>query len=138
MRILVVDDDPGVRRVLEEGLESYGLAVDTAGDGGAIAKARETSYDVVLVDMHLADDLDGLSIIKAITEFDRKVRFVVMTGKKRLDIASKLVQSLKGNQVASFLFKPFDLEEIYIAVHRAVGRPAMATRTGVAASAEVG
>ena len=129
MRILVVDDEPGVREILREGLRSYGLEVDTAGDAAAVAHARGTKYDVVIVDMHLADDLDGLSIINSITEFDEDVRFVVMTGKKRLDIAAKLVRSLKGNQVASFLFKPFDLEEIYIAICRAVGVPTTGSQT---------
>ena len=120
MRILVVEDEPGIREFLKEGLESYtGFSVDTVADRSAVEMARSTQYDLVISDMHLAEDLDALEIIREITAFDDYVRFILMTGKKRLDVATKLVQALKGNQVASFLFKPFDLEELYIAVNRA-------------------
>ena len=120
MRILVVEDDPGIREFIEEGLETYpGFSVDTAADATAVDMARESRYDVIVADMHLSDDLDALAIIHAVTAFDDQVRFIVMTGKKRLDVATKLVKALKGNQVASFLFKPFDLEELYIAIERA-------------------
>jgi DNA-binding NtrC family response regulator len=119
MRILVVEDEVGIQEFLKEGLESYtGFQVDTAADRDSVRMARETRYDLVIADMHLADDLDALEIIREITAFDREVRFIVMTGKKRLDVATKLVRAIKGNQVASFLFKPFDLEELYIAVNR--------------------
>lgn len=119
MRILVVEDESGIREFLKEGLESYtGFTVDTIGDRSAVDMARAKAYDLVIADMHLAEDLDALEIIREITAFDDHVRFIVMTGKKRLDVATKLVQALKGNQVASFLFKPFDLEELYIAVNR--------------------
>ena len=121
MRILVVEDDPGIREFIEEGLGSFpGMVVDSAADASAVDMAHKTSYDVIVADMHLSDDLDALSIIRMVTAFDERVRFIVMTGKKRLDVATKLVQALKGNQVASFLFKPFELEELHIAVQRAV------------------
>ena len=120
MRILVVEDDQGVREFLKEGLETYrGFSVDVAEDRRAVEMVRTKTYDVVVADMHLSEKLDALTIIREITAFDRNVRFIVMTGKKRLDIATKLVTAIKGNQVASFLFKPFDLEELHIAVTRA-------------------
>ncbi len=120
MRVLVVEDDPGIREFIEQGLSSYpGISVDTVADAAAVEMAKETQYDVIVADMHLSDELDALAIIHAVTAFDEKVRFIVMTGKKRLDVATKLVKALKGNQVASFLFKPFELEELHIAVERA-------------------
>jgi DNA-binding NtrC family response regulator len=119
VRILVVEDEPGIREFLTEGLASFGgITVDTASDGSSIAMARRTRYDLVLTDMHLADDLDGLTVIRAISAFDSDVRFIVMTGKKRLDVATRFVEAIKGHQVVSFLFKPFDLEELRIAVER--------------------
>jgi len=119
MRILVVEDEPAICEFLKEGLETRpDFEVDTAADRSSVEMARHRAYDLVIADMHLSDDLDGLSIIEEISEFDRNVRFIVMTGNKRLDIAKKLVTAIKGNQVASFLFKPFDLEELIIAVDR--------------------
>ncbi len=121
MRILVVEDDPGIRDFIQEGLGSFtDMEVDSVADATAVDMARQTTYDVIVADMHLSEDLDALSIIREVTAFDERVRFIVMTGKKRLDVATKLVQAIKGNQVASFLFKPFDLEELHIAVQRAV------------------
>jgi DNA-binding NtrC family response regulator len=119
MRILVVEDESGIRELLKEGLESYGdITVDTVADRRAVDMAREQAYDLVIADMHLAEDLDAPTIIEEITAFDSRVRFIVMTGKKRQDVATKLVQAVRGNQVASFLFKPFDLEELYIATEK--------------------
>jgi two-component system KDP operon response regulator KdpE len=119
MRILVVEDEPDIRKLLKEGLETYtGFRVDTAADGSAVEMARRRRYDLIIADMHLSEDLDALTVIRQITEFDERVRFIVMTGKKRLDVATKLVQAVKGNQVSSFLFKPFDLEELCVAVDR--------------------
>ena len=120
MRILVIEDEPGIRTFVKEGLEIYaGHEVDTAADRSAVEMARTGRYDLILADMHLADNLDALEVIEEITGFDEHVRFIVMTGKKRLDVATKLVHALRGNQVASFLFKPFDLEELIIAVDQA-------------------
>jgi two-component system OmpR family response regulator len=119
MRILVVEDEPGIRAFLVEGLTTgIGAEVDASEGGDAVELARR-GYDVILTDMHLSEDLDGLAVIREITGFDRRVRFIVMTGKKRLDVARKLVTAIKGNQVVSFLFKPFELEELLIAVRRA-------------------
>jgi DNA-binding NtrC family response regulator len=121
MRILVVEDDPGIRDFIQDGLTSLpDMEVDTAADHGAVLMARQTSYDVIVADMHLSDDLDALCIIREVTVFDHRVKFIVMTGKKRLDVATKLVHALKGNQVASFLFKPFEIGELHIAVLQAV------------------
>ncbi len=119
MRILVVEDEAAIRELVQEGLqENQDYVVDTVPDGRAVELARQTPYDLVITDMHLSDDLDGLTVIREITRFDTRVRFIVMTGKKRLDVAKKLVEAVKGNQVASFLFKPFELEELHIAVAR--------------------
>jgi DNA-binding NtrC family response regulator len=120
MRILVVEDDPGIREFIEEGLAAYpACTVESTADDTAVELARNGAYDVIVSDMHLSDELDALSIIQRITAFDTKVRFIVMTGKKRLDVAAKLLEAIKGHQVASFLFKPFEIEELFIAIQRA-------------------
>ena len=119
MRILVVEDEEAIRDLIQEGLqENPEYEVDTVPDGRAVGMVQRNRYDLIITDMHLSEDLDALTIIREITVFDRNTRFIVMTGKKRLDVATKLVTAIKGNQVASFLFKPFDLEELHIAVAR--------------------
>jgi DNA-binding NtrC family response regulator len=119
MKILIVEDEASIRFVLQEGLEMFtGFKVDAVGDRTAIARAREDHYDLVITDMHLGPDLDGLAIIREISAFDSETRFIVMSGKKEFDVATKVVRASKGDRVAGFLLKPFDLEELFIAVDR--------------------
>jgi DNA-binding NtrC family response regulator len=132
VRILVIEDEAGVREFIREGLTlALGAEVDAVADRSAIDLVRRNRYDVIVADMHLAEDLDALEIIETIAEFDHDSRFVLMTGKRRLDVATKLVTALKRRQVCSFLFKPFDLEELRIAVLRAAEPlPVWADRNG--------
>ncbi len=132
VRLLVIEDEAGVREFIREGLAlTLDAEVDAVADRAAVELARRRRYDVIVADMHLADDLDALEIVETIAEFDRESRFVLMTGKRRLDVATKLVTALKRRQVCSFLFKPFDLEELRIAVLRATDSlPVWADRNG--------
>ena len=66
-RILVVDDDPGVRDVLSDFLTGHGYAVETAGDGKAMDRAlAEFAPDLVVLDLMLPGE-DGLSICKRLS-----------------------------------------------------------------------
>src|SRR5436305_205078 len=64
MRILLVEDDRKLSRVLRRGLEEEGYAVDVADDGEAAStKAEGTNYDSIILDLMLPK-LDGMSLIK--------------------------------------------------------------------------
>ena len=64
-RVLVIDDDDDVRRLLSTVLGAYGLAVHTAGNGReALVCLREHTYAVVLLDL-LMPELDGFGVIDA-------------------------------------------------------------------------
>ena len=64
MRILLVEDQITLIKALRQGLEEEGFAVDTATDGEeADAKARATSYDVIVLDIQLPK-VDGLTLLK--------------------------------------------------------------------------
>ncbi len=66
-RILVVDDDPGIRDVLSEFLSRHGYVVDTAADArGMDAALREGAPDLVVLDLMLPGE-DGLSICKRLS-----------------------------------------------------------------------
>jgi len=66
-RILVVDDDPGVRDVLSEFLRSHGYAVETAGDGKTMdAALGRFAPDLVVLDLMMPGE-DGLSICKRLS-----------------------------------------------------------------------
>lgn len=65
-RVLVVDDDPGLRKLLEAYLEDSGLAVDTAVDGTAMWHALEKGMpDLIVLDLMLPGE-DGLSLARGL------------------------------------------------------------------------
>jgi two-component system OmpR family response regulator len=64
MRVLVIEDEPGLADALARGLERDGFAVDVAADGVAgLHQARETPYDAIVLDIMLPG-VDGLSILR--------------------------------------------------------------------------
>ena len=78
-RVLVVDDEPDIRELLELTLVKMGLGVDTA---GSVAEARETlketRFDLCLTDMRLPDG-DGLELVRHIAGLSRDVPVAVIT-----------------------------------------------------------
>ena len=59
-KVLVVDDEPSIRRALSMGLSTHGFQVDLASDGvTAVAMGRMNRYDFMLIDLRLPDT-DGL------------------------------------------------------------------------------
>ncbi len=67
-QVLVVDDDPAIRRSLERGLRLAGFAVALAGGGRpALAHVRREPTDVVVLDISMPD-LDGIQVCRALRE----------------------------------------------------------------------
>ncbi|WP_411087350.1 response regulator transcription factor [Streptomyces sp. 061-3] len=67
-QVLVVDDDPAIRRSLERGLRLAGFAVTLAGGGRpALAHVRREPTDVVVLDISMPD-LDGIQVCRALRE----------------------------------------------------------------------
>lgn len=65
-RILVVDDDPDVRRVLGDALQMFNYTVDTAGDGAVgWAALCARSYDLIITD-HMMPNLTGLDLLRLV------------------------------------------------------------------------
>ena len=67
-RVLLVEDDPSTARVLRRILShDLGAIVDVTDlEGEAIVRARDTRYDLLVVDLHLASGGDGLSVIREV------------------------------------------------------------------------
>jgi CheY-like chemotaxis protein len=107
-RILVVDDDPGVRELLSSVLVEYGLTVDEAEDGEvAIALLREHRYSVVLLDL-LMPKVDGFAVLEALERETEDLPVVlVITGAERATIAQ-----LDSQRIHGIVRKPFDVQEL--------------------------
>ena len=107
-RILVVDDDELIRRLLLETLgEQY--EVQTAGDGQtALRLARECHFDLILCDIRMAG-LNGFEVLHALKqELNSRAEIVMMTGYGGLDA---VMRATHGG-AADFIAKPFDLDRV--------------------------
>jgi DNA-binding NtrC family response regulator len=112
--ILVVDDEPSVRFMLEEALGDRGHRVIAVADAEA-ALARLDDADVVLTDLAMPGT-DGLGLIAAIRERDTTLPVVLLTAHGSERVA---VQAMRAGAY-DYLAKPFDLEELAIVLERAV------------------
>jgi DNA-binding NtrC family response regulator len=116
LRVLVVDDDPGVRYTLREILESEGLEVDEAADGEeALRRLDAGGHSLVVTDLRMPR-LDGMALLKAINARSPAPRVVLVTahGSER-----QAVEAMKAGAFDYFR-KPFEPEELLAVVRRAV------------------
>lgn len=120
MRVLVVEDDPGLAAVLVRGLEEAAFAVDSAVDGGtALWLGTENEYDVVVLDLGLPD-LDGLSVLSRLRAAGRWAPVLVLTAR---DTVTDRVTGLDGG-ADDYLLKPFAFPELLARVRALVRRGA--------------
>ena len=115
-RVLVVDDDPGVRYTLREILVSEGLAVDEAADGAeALAKLEAHPAALVVTDLRMPG-MDGMELLRRLVARAPAPRVVVITahGSER-----QAVEAMKAGAYDYFR-KPFDNEELLAVVRRAL------------------
>ncbi|HEX2685543.1 MAG TPA: EAL domain-containing protein [Kofleriaceae bacterium] len=135
-RVLVVDDDPTLRRVCARVLGSEGWEVVVV-DGGkaaiACVHAQTTPFDCVVSDIHMPE-IDGFALIAAIRCHDDDLPVLLMTGDPSLDGAVRAIDS----GAVSYLSKPFDHETLAAGVARAARRHGVARMRRRASSATDG
>lgn len=106
-RILVVDDEKLIVKGIRFSLEQDGFQVDCAYDGEeAIAKARETEYDMVLLDVMLPKH-DGIEVCQAIREFSEMP--IIMLTAKGGDMDKILGLEYGADD---YITKPFNILEV--------------------------
>jgi len=111
-RIIVIDDDDGIRTVIAAALKSEGYFVDTASNGKqAIDKSQANLYNLALVDVRLPD-MEGTKLLAAMKETTPEMRKIILTGHPGLDSAIEAVN--KGAH--AYLVKPVDMDELLRAV----------------------
>ena len=103
--VLVVDDQPGIRRLLSEVLTDNGYSVATATNGyDGIKKAEELSPGVILIDMKMPG-MDGIEALRELKTLGMSNRAIVMTAYGELD----LVNEAKNIGAYAYITKPFDI-----------------------------
>jgi two-component system response regulator HydG len=121
-RILVIDDDQGVRESMERMLRGAGYTVQTAGSGEeGLTLARGNAFDVILSDMRMPD-ISGIDVLQKLREQRVDSAFIVMTGFGTVDSA---VEAMKLGAV-DFVQKPFFRDELLMRVRSAADRRQLA------------
>jgi DNA-binding NtrC family response regulator len=126
-KVLIVDDEPGMRRILNVNLRRDSHVVAEAGGATeALALIKRQDFDVVLTDQKMPDG-SGLDIISAAQEDDPTTSVIVLTAVGTLELA---VESMRRGAF-DFLSKPFDADIVRAAVHRAYERTALLRENAV-------
>ena len=120
MRLLVVEDDPDLRRQLVAALEDAGYAVDAAKDGEEGHFLGDTEpYDAVVLDLGLPI-IDGVSVLEKWRRADRKMPVLILTARDRW--SDKVAGFDAGAD--DYVAKPFHMEEVLARIRALLRRAA--------------
>jgi len=117
-RLLVVDDEPGIREVLQEVLSSLGYIVDTATNGkDAVRQIQSQRFDLILSDLCMPE-MDGPALHRHVLSTDAKLakRMIFVTG----DTVSPTSREFLESAGARWLTKPFNIRNIEDTVRNAL------------------
>jgi len=107
-RILVIDDDENVRKILSAVLVREGYSVDTAKNGEeAIEKSKRNFYNMALIDIRLPD-MEGTKLLTTMKETVPKMVKLIMTGYPTLDNAVESV----NRSADGYLIKPINIDRL--------------------------
>ena len=120
MRLLVAEDDPGLRSVLERGLRESGYVVDAVPDGEeALAFLRTYDYEVAVLDWRMPK-VTGLEVVRELRRRGATVPVLMLTAR---DTPADRVTGLDEG-ADDYLVKPFDLGELLARIRALQRRPA--------------
>lgn len=117
VRILIVDDELGAREALELILEDDYELESVATGLEALARIKEGSFDLVLLDMNMPE-LDGIETLKLIKAYDESIDTIMISAS---DSAKKATAAMKCGAY-DYITKPYEAEEILTVVERALER----------------
>ena len=107
-RVLVVDDDPPLRRMLERTLVAEGFEVTVAGDGGAaLVQAERSAPDVIVLDVTMPG-LDGIAVCRRLRSKGLPTPILMLTAR---DAVPDRVAGLEAG-ADDYLVKPFAVQEL--------------------------
>jgi heavy metal response regulator len=123
MRILVVEDEPGVAHFIRQGLTEAGHAVDVARDGQeGLDYALAAEYDVMVLDIMLPR-MNGLDLLREIRRRGIKTPVLLLTARDAID------DRVKGLDAGAddYLVKPFAFPELLARIRALLRRPPLQT-----------
>jgi DNA-binding response OmpR family regulator len=122
VRVLVAEDDPGLRSVLERGLREQGYVVDAVADGpDALSYLRSYSYEVAVLDWRMPK-LSGIDVLEAMWARGDRTPVLMLTAR---DATEDRVEGLNRG-ADDYLVKPFSFAELTARLTALQRRPALA------------
>jgi two-component system OmpR family response regulator len=106
VRILFVDDEPGIRLTMPEVLRQHGFSVTAVGTvNEALAEITSAQFDVLISDLNFDHPVDGFIVVSAMRRTQPNCVTLILTGYPGFDSALKALR----NQVDDYLIKPADV-----------------------------
>ncbi|WP_373419555.1 response regulator [Bacillus sp. EAC] len=119
IKLLIVDDQYGIRLLLHEIFKKEGYEVFQAANGfQAIDIVIKDCPDLVILDMKIPG-MDGVEILKRIKEINKEIKVILMTAYGELDI----IEEAKKLGALRYFPKPFDIDEIKKVVREHTSQP---------------
>jgi DNA-binding NtrC family response regulator len=115
LSILVVDDDPVMRRLLQQRLKAENYKIMVAEDGHKAAQMlKQHNFDVVLTDLVMPGEMGGIEVLELTKELSRSTEVVLITAHSSVDTA---VAAMKKG-AADYLEKPINFDELLLRIEK--------------------
>jgi DNA-binding NtrC family response regulator len=115
-RIMVIDDDIGLRKTLFDILNARGYETFVAGNGAeGLALLQENPVNLVLTDLGLPD-ISGIDILGKVKTLYPAIQVLILTGSATVDSAVKATNL----GAFSYLLKPYDIDQLLLQIQRAI------------------
>jgi len=117
-RLIVIDDEPAVRKVVKKFLERLGHYVEEAATGEeALSKISNGNFDIVITDIKLPK-MDGMAVLDKIKEIKSEIEVIVVTGYGSIESA---VSFMKAGAL-DYISKPINTDHLEIIIEKALER----------------
>ncbi|NLI91106.1 MAG: response regulator [Peptococcaceae bacterium] len=108
LKLLIVDDQKGIRRLLTEVFLEYGYEIESCANGiKALEVIPEFNPDLIIMDVKMPG-MNGIDVLKKVREKDKEIQVIMMTAYGD----QHYVNQAEALGVARFIIKPFDLNEL--------------------------
>ena len=118
-RVIIVDDEPVIRRGLRETIEWDSLGLEVAGEAADGAEAlrliRETRPEILITDIRMPE-MDGIQLIREVKKLDLNIKITILSGYSDYDYLKAAIRL----GVDNYLLKPIDNDELISNLRNAV------------------
>ena len=118
-RILVMDDEPGIREILRDILNHLGYQVETASDGESAcrlysdASRRDQRFDAVIIDLTINGGMGGEETLRELRKIDPRVTAIVSSG----HFGNPVMTDPRAHGFAGVMPKPYHINDMNRLLH---------------------